>query len=207
MVSKIELSLLEKDALCEVGNVGVGNAVTALSKLLNKNVNITIPETKFVPLGEFAKEVGGPEKIVIGIYLQIIGDLDGECIFLFPRESALAISDIMMGQEPGTSKIFEDMAESAFKEMTNIFAAAYLNALSNMLDFKLFPSPPHVANDMIQSIVDFVLIKISKTADEILCVKTKIELEQHIVSGEFIIMFNNDSLTKLLAKLKIKYGV
>ena len=99
------------------------------------------------------------------------------------------------------------MVESAFKEMANIFSGAYLSSLSNMLSIELFPGIPFVANDMVQSIVDFVLIKISKTADEVLCVKTKIEIEGYTINGDFILMFNKDSLTKLLSQLRDKFGV
>jgi chemotaxis protein CheY-P-specific phosphatase CheC len=76
-----------------------------------------------------------------------------------------------------------------------------------MLDMVLFPGLPFVANDMIQSIVDFVLIKISRSADDILVVKTKIKLEEHNCNGEFILMLDDASLTKLLAKLKDKFGI
>lgn len=206
MTSNIKLSEMEMDALREIGNVGVGNAVTALSKLLNKKIDINIPETKFVPLSEFAKEAGGPEKIVIGIYMGISGDLTGETIFLFSKESALELVDLMMGQEPGTSKIFEENAESAFKEMANIFSGAYLSALSNMLELKQFPGIPHVAQDMIQSIVDFVLCKVGESADEILCVKTKISMEGHNINGEYILMFEQESLRQLINRLKEKFG-
>ncbi len=206
-MTQIKLTDMEMDALREIGNVGIGNAVTALSKLLNKKIEINIPETKFVPLKDFSNELGGPEKIVIGIYMTISGDLKGETLFLFPKESALALADLMMGQAPGTSTIFQDMAESAFKEMSNIFSGAYLSSLSNMLDIMLFPGIPHVANDMTQSIVDFVLIKVGQSADELLCVKTKIDLEGHGIQGDFVLMFEKDSLDKLLKKLKDKFGV
>jgi chemotaxis protein CheC len=203
----MDLSEMETDALREVGNVGVGNAVTSLSKLLNKKVGIDIPETRFVPLDEFSKIVGGAEQVVIGIYMQISGDLEGESVFLFPKECALELVDLMMGNPPGTSKIFEDMAESAFKEMANIFSGSYLSSLSNFLDITLFPGIPHLANDMVQSIVDFVLIKISQSAEQVLLVKTAINIEGHNVNGDFVLLLQDKSLRIMLEKLKEKYGI
>jgi chemotaxis protein CheC len=77
MGNSMKLNEKEFDALRECGNVGIGNAATALSKLINKKVEINIPETKFVPITKFANEFGGPEKIVSGIYLEISEDLRG----------------------------------------------------------------------------------------------------------------------------------
>lgn len=207
MVKQIELSDMEYDTLREVGNVGIGNAATALSKLLNKKISINLPETKFVPLEKFSDEIGGAERIVVSLYLQITGDLTGECIFLFPKEGAMDLIDLMMGNEPGTTKIMEEMEESAFKEMSNIFVGSYVNSLAKMMSMKIFPSVPHATTDMAQAIIDFMLIKLARNADTLLCVKTAIDIEGHDINGQFIMIFENESLQKLLDGLKEKYGV
>ncbi|MFW6311599.1 MAG: chemotaxis protein CheC [Nanoarchaeota archaeon] len=200
------LTDMEYDALKEVGNVGVGNAATALSKMLNKKVDIFLPDTQFVPLDKFADQVGGKENIVISLYLEITGGIKGETIFLFPSKGALALVDLMMFQEPGTTKEMDEMAESAFKEMANIFVGAYLNALANMMKIKIFPGVPNIANDMAQAVLDAVLIKISQKADEVLSVKTKINVEGYDIDGSYMMLFENDSLKIVIDKLKEQYG-
>jgi chemotaxis protein CheC len=202
----LNLTEMEYDALREVGNVGVGNAATALSKMLSKKVDIYLPKTKFVPINEFAKEVGGTESIVISLYLEVTGGMSGETVFLFPLKGALALVDLMMFQEPGTLKEMDEMAESAFKEMANIFVGAYLNALANMLKIKIFPGVPQIANDMAQSVLDAVLIKLAESADDILSVQTKINIEGFNIDGIYIMLFENESLKMVVAKLKELYG-
>lgn len=197
----------EMDALAEVGNVGIGNATTALSKLLQKKIEIRLPETKFVPIAEFAQEVGGAENIVVTSYLQVTGDLNGEVVFVFPRKDAMQFIDILMGKEMGSTKIIESLDESAFKEMSNIFTGSYLNALTKMFDIKVFHSVPHVAIDMAQAIVDFVLIKLASTADKVLCVKTDIVIEGHDIDGTFMILFDEASLNFMVDSLKKRYGI
>ncbi len=207
MDSIIDLNDMEMDALKEVGNVGVGNAATALSKILNKKIDINIPETTFIPITEFSSELGGAEKIVTGIYLKMEGDLDGETIFLFSQESAMRLVDLMMGQEPGTTKTMGEMEISAFKEMSNIFSGAYLSALANMVGMSIFPGIPHISSDMLQSIIDMVLITIANYANNVLCVKTKISIENKAVEGEFVMIFNASSLKKLIDTIHSKYGL
>jgi len=197
----------EFDALREVGNIGVGNATTALSRILNKRIAINIPETKFIKIERFSDELGGAEKIVVSLYLSFSGDLSGECLFAFAESDALELVDLMMGQPCGTSKRFDDMGESAFMEMSNIFTGAYLSALANMLSMRILPSVPNIANDMVQSVSDLMLIKISRAANELLCVKAKILVDGRDINGEFIILFDNPSLDKVLKYLRESYGL
>lgn len=203
----IHLTELEYDSLREVGNIGVGNAATALSKLLNKKVDIDIPNTKFVPLTKFADELGGKESLVISLYLEITGGIKGETVFLFSKEGALSLVDLMMFQPIGTLKEMDEMAESAFKEMANIFVGAYLNGLAKLLQVKIYPGLPQVANDMAQSVLDSIIIKLSQSADEVLAVRTKINLEGYKIDGTYFMLFEDESLRIVLAKLKEVYGL
>ncbi|MGM5484691.1 MAG: chemotaxis protein CheC [Nanobdellota archaeon] len=203
----MEINEMQEDAIKEVGNVGIGNAATALSQLLDKKIEIKVPETKFVPISEFSKFIGGPEKVVMSLYLNIFGDIKGECILLFPQESAKQLVDLMVGNDPGQTKVIDEMGMSAFKEMSNIFAGSYVNAIADMLSIKVFPSVPHVATDMAQSVIDFALINLAKSADEILSVHTKIEVEGHDIDGEFVMLFEDESLKQMADILNKIYGV
>lgn len=203
----LDLSEMEIDALKEVGNVGIGNAATALSKMLNKKVEIFLPITKFVPITKFSEEAGGSENVVISLYLEITGGIQGETIFLFPMKGALELVDLMMFQEPGTLKEMDEMAESAFKEMANIFVGAYLSGLAKMMNTKIYPGIPKVANDMVQAVLDQVLSNLSKSANEILTVKTQINIDGYDIDGLYFMLFEDASLRVVLQKLKEAYGL
>lgn len=207
MDNLINLNEMEKDALRELGNVGTGNAATALSKLLNKHIEIIIPDTKFIPINRFSEEFGGAETIVVSTYLPIIGDLSGESMFIFPVISAEKIIDMMMSQEVGTSKIMDEMSQSAFKEMSNIFSGAYLSSLADFLQIKILPSVPHITTDMLQSVLDFLLAKMSNHSDNILCIKTHIKIVDIEIEGHFVMFFDIASMNKLLRILKEMYNL
>jgi chemotaxis protein CheC len=203
----LKLTDMEIDALREVGNIGVGNAATALSKVLNRKISIMLPDTKFIPITQFSKEFGGPESIVTAIYLKIQDELEGEALFIFNHETTLKLIDLLMGNPLGTTKIIDEIGMSALKEMTNIFSGAYLTALSNFFKLKVLPSIPHVTNDMVQAILDFILVEISTYANNILAVKTKIDIEGENVGGEFLIFFQVESYKKMLSAIRTNYGI
>lgn len=205
MEDLINLDEMERDAIKEVGNIGTGNAATALSKLLKKHVEIIIPETKFIPIKGFADEFGGPEFLVTSTYLEIFGDLNGEALFIFPIPSAKKMVTLLLETDKETTNLSQELSESAFKEMSNIFAGAYLNSLANLIDVRILPNIPQIKTDMLQSILDFMLVKVSNYSDTILSIKTKIEVKDIEMEGYFIIIFDIASINKLLHLLKKMY--
>lgn len=203
----INLTEMEHDALRECANVGIGNAATALSKLLHKKIGIQIPETKIMPLKDFSSYIGGAETVVSGIYLHVHGDLKGEVLFLFSCHEAIELTNLLLGTMGMKPEKEGDLDESGFMEMANIVVGSYLNALADMLDLKILPSVPHAATDMAQALVDHVLIELGKHSDSMLTVKTMIQVDEHNIGGSFLIIFDTDSLVAILKRLKEKYGV
>ena len=55
-----ELNHLELDTLREIGSIGTGNAATALSQMLKRQVRITMPEVRIMGYNEAIEWIGGP---------------------------------------------------------------------------------------------------------------------------------------------------
>ena len=88
MVNKDSLNPVALDVLKEIGNIGAGNAATALSNLLNKRIQMNVPSVQVVSFNEMMELVGDPEETVAAIFLQIEGDLNGNMFFVLPVEKA-----------------------------------------------------------------------------------------------------------------------
>ncbi len=201
-----KIGRMQLDAINEIGNIGAGNAAAALSKMLNKKVVMDVPETKFVPIQHFSEEFGGPDSIVLTIYSPILGDISGETLFIFSRECALGLVDLMMGAEVGQTTVMDEISESAFKEMANIFIGSYLNAISNMMDVRALPGVPIVNSDMVQAILDNILMKTSEYADNVLCNKANISINGQKVAGDFLFLFDIDTMKTLIERLNKNYS-
>ena len=68
---------IEFDVLTEIGNIGAGNATTALSQLINARIDMRVPKVDLLGFSELAEIVGGAETLVAGILLSLEGDVDG----------------------------------------------------------------------------------------------------------------------------------
>ena len=103
---------------------------------------------------------------------------------IFPEESAQTIVSLAVkgkaGGDPG-----DEMSISTMKEVGNILVSAFLSAISQLSGLSLIPSVPGFAHDMAGSIMDYVLIEISRLADKALVIETRLKergesIESHL---------------------------
>jgi len=159
------------DALKEISNIGMGHAATALSQMIGQAVYLQVPHVTVTEINQVPGHLGGAEKLMVGITLQILGDARGSIMLLFPKESAHLLLCSLLGRQ-GKTLIMNDESVSALKEVGNILASAYLSALGNLLNKTLIPSVPLLAYDMAGAVVDYVLIELSQSSDLALMVET-----------------------------------
>lgn len=166
-----ELDNIQLDVLKEISNIGMGHAATALSQMIGQTVMLRVPRVTITEISQVPDHLGGAEKLMVGITLQILGDARGSIMLLFPQESAHRLLCCLLDhQEKGL--VLNEISVSALKEVGNILASAYLSALGNLLHISLIPSVPLLAYDMAGAVVDYVLIDLSRSGDLALMVET-----------------------------------
>lgn len=165
------LNNVQLDALKEVSNIGMGHAATALSQMIGQAVYLRVPHVTITAISQVPEHLGGAEKLMVGITLQILGDARGSIMLLFPQESAHRLLCSLLGREE-KGLVLTEINVSALKEVGNILASAYLSALGNLLHKTLIPSVPLLAYDMAGAVVDYVLIELSQHGDLALMVET-----------------------------------
>ena len=200
----LKLSELQLDALREIGNVGAGNAATALSQIINRKVDMSVPKVSIMPLGDVPDVVGGAEIMVAGVYLRVFGLAPGSILFLLPRDSALYLVDMLMGRPQGTTEVLNEMDESAVMEIGNILAGAYLNSLSHFTQLTLLPSIPALAMDMAGAILSVILIQLGQIGDHALVIETEFTSEFEGVNGHFFLIPDPGSLGTILTAIGVK---
>jgi chemotaxis protein CheC len=195
------LTPLQIDALREVGNIGAGNAATALSRLLNRRISMSVPKAQIIKLSDVHALVG-PETRIWGIYLQMDGDLHGHLLFLLPEDRASVMVDLLTGRPPGSSNGIDEIAESALAEVGNILTSNYLIAMGNFVGFNLQPTPPLTANDMAGAVIDSVIAQLTEEVDAVLALETELSIAEANGLVGYLFMFPTpEELPKLLGAL------
>ncbi|GIO26174.1 chemotaxis protein CheC [Ornithinibacillus bavariensis] len=205
-----QLSLIQLDALREIGNIGAGNAATSMSKLIQKKVDMEVPNINIVAFDEVMEMVGGAENLVVGILFEIHGKAPGIVYLLFSLEEAELLVKQMTndnsmtlynGEEPNS------IAFSALQEAGNILAGSYLSALSDFTNINMQPSIPHLSIDMAGAILTVGLLPISEFTDYAIIINTKmndVQGEHNGVNGQFLLLPSPESFTKIFQALGIQ---
>lgn len=187
------------DVLKELGNIGAGNATTALSQMMQCKVDMSVPQVRLMEFKELGKIMGGEEIIMAGIYLGIEGDIAGSIMFLLEKQAARHLVDKLMGMSMEGEE-FSEMEFSALKEVGNIITAAYLNSLSSLTGLRIQPSVPDLTVDMAGAILSVPAIGFGALGDKMLLIQTQF-FDEMVLDGYFILVPNLDSYGKILSAL------
>lgn len=190
------------DVLKELGNIGAGNATTALAQMLQCKVDMKVPQVRLLNFNEVGEVMGGEEQIVVGIYLAVEGDITGSIMFILEQSAGKALVEKLMGVKTEGDE-YTEIQLSAMKEIGNIITGAYLNSLSQITNLKIVPSVPDLNIDMLNAILSVPAIEFGIMGDQILLIQTQFTDEVDL-NGYFILLPDLESYTKILTALGIK---
>ena len=189
------------DVLKEIGNIGAGNATTALASMLQQKVDMKVPKVDLMEFKEVGLFLGGEDSIMAGVYLLVEGDINGSMMFLSHKKAAKhMVNQLLMGMGHPEEDEFDEMELSALKELGNIMTGSYLNALSDLTRLKIFPSVPEIKIDMAGAILSAPAIEFATLGDKILMIQTNFTDELDI-DGYFILVPDLDSYDKIMKAL------
>lgn len=194
------------DVLRELGNIGAGNATTAIASMLNLTIDMKVPNVELKAVEDLGTAICPEEEIIVGIFLEVQNDISGSMMFLMRLNSAHYLVDRLMGGmggEKGENE-FSEMELSAMKEIGNIIAGSYLSALSTMTNLVITPSVPYIAVDMAASILSVPAIQFGQFGDNALLIETEFG-DDVMIEGYFILLPDEDSYDKILQSLGISF--
>ena len=196
------LNRMMLDILGEIGNIGSGNAATALASMLSKRVDMNVPQVRILEFKDVAEVLGGEEKLVVGIYLDLNGEIKGNMMFILDLESAINLTNMLLNREDGGDEL-DDMAVSALSEVGNILASSYVNSLSALTGLKIAVSVPSLAIDMAGAILSVPAIQFGYVADQVLFIETIFEEGNRSVKGNLFLLPDMNSFGKILSSLGV----
>lgn len=194
-----EFNPIQLDALREVGNIGAGNAATALSQLINKKVDMTVPSINIVPFESIFSRIGGEEE-VIGVIVRVLGDTPGNILFIFEKEIAFNLIKTLTGLE---EENLSELGSSVLCEIGNIISSSFMNAIARFTNLLIMPSVPAVTSDMLGAILSTTYIESGQYDDSVLDIETMFLESGSRISGNFYYIPMPGSLEKILNALGI----
>jgi len=182
------LNNLHLDAFREIGNIGAGNAATALAQMLQCKITMQVPEVELVPLGQLAPAIGQEEEPVSCVTTIIDGRVPASVLFILRAESAYLLTDLLLGRKPGSTVELDNLARSALLEVGNILTGSFLNALGEATGIIFKPSIPYLAFDMLASVISSALLEGGYYDEQVLVMRTQMRGSEILVEGHFLLI-------------------
>lgn len=201
--SLVEINERYVDVLQELGNIGAGNATTAIASMLSIRIDMNVPKVELLEVSKLGASICPEDEIIVGIFLEIQMDIEGSMMFLMKLDSAQYLVNKLMMRDASYKEEFDEMDLSALKEIGNIIAGSYLSALSSMTNLVISPSIPYLAVDMAASVLSVPAIEFGQYGDHALLIQTEFG-DEVMINGYFILMPEQQSYDKILKGLGLE---
>jgi len=196
-----KLKALHLDALKEIGNIGAGNAATALASMLGGRIQMTVPRAGVLPIEAIATLVGYEEDPVACVEFTISGQASSKIFFLLNEPSAFSLIDLLLGRPAGSTRELDAMGSSVLTEIGNILTGSFLNAFAAFCRLEFRPSVPAFAFDMLGAVLSSAFLEGGYFSDRALVIETRFYSESVTLSGHFFLVPENEALGRILQSL------
>lgn len=204
MISYDSLNELQLDVMREIGNIGAGNACTALSVLLGTAIDMSVPRVQLLGYESTAEHLGGEDKMVIGLKIEINGDLEGMMVHVVEKRFAERIINTFYAKEIDNITTLDEMDSSVLNEMANITSGAYANSIASLTSLFVNIGTPAQVPGKVSDIMRLPLTEFVKPGEKVLVVDEEFTIDDEHISSNMILALESDSLEKLFERLGVQ---
>ena len=198
-----ELQDMHLDVLKEIGNIGSGNAASALSTMLNCDTDISVPDVKLLDFDDAVNFLGGPENVAIGMLVNLTGDISGMMLYVLQHPCASKMTSTIFGTEIEDIANMNDMERSFISEVGNIMSASYINAIASLTGLTIDISVPQMCVDMVGAILSVPAIQFAQIGNKVLFIDDRFVIGGSEVQSNMILVPEMSSLETLFSRLGV----
>lgn len=201
MSSWDEITGFQLEVLREIGNIGAGNAASSLATLLNKKIEMAVPNAGVMDFQEIFRLVGNEEEKVACINFDVSGDAPSKILFLLDESSTYQLVDMLLGRQEGNTKELDEIGQSTVKEIGNILTGSFITAFSEFTRLDFIGSVPAFAFDMLGAVLSAAFFEGGYFEERVLIIETTFYEEEVAINGHFFLVPAAGSLDKIFTAL------
>ena len=198
-----DMNLQDLDVMKEIGSIGTSHAATALSRLIQKDVRISIPHVSVQGYDDAVNSIGDIEELVGATLMQMSGEINGLMLFLFKMDFAGEVLKDLLGKECTS---FEEMGElevSALTEVGNIMMSSYINAFSKLVGLNIDLSVPGFAVNMLGGILTVPIAEFGYETDKLMYFNADFLMNGKTLPDWLLMLPDIQSLNLIMKKLGV----
>ena len=198
-----DMNLLELDVMKEISSIGTSHAATALSKLLQKEIRISIPSVSILGYEETGERLGSIEELVAATLVRMKRDVNGLMLFIFKMDLANAVLEKLIGKTYESFEEMDEMDYSAMEEVGNIIICSYVNAFAQLAGVEIDLSVPSLTVNMLGGIITVPMAEYGYDTDKLMYINAEFIMDGRVLSDGLLMIPDIESLNHILEKLGV----
>lgn len=199
-----DMNALELDVIKEVGSIGIGNAATALSQVLQKETKMSLPAVYILGYNEAIEKMGSPEEIVAAVLVKMSGEINGIMLFILKMDFINSVLGSVMSEKIKDYMELTEIEKSALEEIGNIIISSYVNALSGLTGVAIKLSIPSIAVNMLGGILSVPMAEFGYGTDKLMMINGKFIVDDKVLDSNLLMLPDIQSLNYLMHKLGVE---
>ena len=196
-----ELGENQMDVFREIGSIGNGNAITALSGILSEKISMELPEVNILEFNMAQNKIGDAEEIVGAVLVEMSGELSGLMMLILKRDFIKTMIKKVLSYEKENLLDMEEMEESLLIEVGNIMLSSYISALSSLTNIQIHLSVPQFAVNMLGGILSMPM---AIESDKIMMITGAFSIGGEEMDSNILLLPDIRSLNVLMKKLGVE---
>ena len=198
-----DMNLQDLDVMKEISSIGTSHAATALSKLLQKEIRISIPEVSILGYEETVNKMGSIEELVTATLVRMSNEVNGLMLFVFKLDLANAILEKLIGKRYDSFEELDELAYSALEEIGNIIICSYVNAFTQLVGVEIDLSVPSSTVNMLGGVLTVPIAEYGYVTDKLMYINAEFIMDGEKLSDGLLMLPDIESLNSILEKLGI----
>ena len=198
-----DMNLQELDVMKEISSIGTSHAATALSKLLQKEVRISIPEVSVLGYEETVNQIGNIEELVVATLVQMSNEINGLMLFIFKMDLANAVLGKLLERHYQSFEELDELAYSALEEIGNIIICSYVNAFTQLVGVEIDLSVPSSTVNMLGGVLTVPIAEYGYVTDKLMYINAEFIMDGDKLSDGLLMLPDIESLNSILEKLGV----
>ncbi len=198
-----DMNLQELDVMKEISSIGTSHAATSLSKLLQKEIRISIPEVSILGYEETVERMGQMEELVAATLVQMSNEVNGLMLFVFKKDMMNAVLEKLIGKCYDSFEEIDELAYSALEEVGNIIICSYVNAFTQLVGVEIDLSVPSSTVNMLGGILTVPIAEYGYETDKLMYINAEFIMDGIRLSDGLLMLPDIKSLNSILEKLGV----
>lgn len=196
------LTELQRDALAELLNIGVGSAAASLSEMVGEEVLLSVPSVQLMSRAEAAASIAASAgEQVTAVRESFSGPFWGDALMIIPREHGRELVQALLNEHELPMERLTEMEQEALTEVGNIIINACLSSLSDALGESLFYRLPFFVHGSCQEVLS---LQEQETLEglRVLLLRMDFSLRETRVQGYLTLLMDVEAVQQLVARIE-----